>query len=50
MGFMYRGKRIFDLLLAGAALLLLAPFLFVISLLIKLSGSGPIFFPTPVSG
>ena len=41
---MYRGKRIFDLLLAGAALLLLAPFLFAIGLLIKLSGGGPIFF------
>ena len=41
---MYRGKRIFDLLLAGVALLLLAPFLFVIGLLIKLSGRGPIFF------
>jgi len=41
---MYRGKRIFDLLLAGVALLLLAPFLVLIGLLIKLSGRGPVFF------
>ena len=41
---MYRGKRIFDLLLAGAALLLLAPFLFAIGLRIRLSGGGPVFF------
>ena len=41
---MYRGKRIFDLLLVGVALLLLAPFLLLIGLLIKLSGRGPVFF------
>lgn len=41
---MYRGKRIFDLLLAGAALLLLTPFLCAVGLLIKLSGRGPVLF------
>ena len=41
---MYRGKRIFDLLLAGLALLLLSPFLLVVGLLVKLSCRGPAFF------
>ena len=41
---MYRGKRIFDLLLAGLALLPLTPFLFFIGLLIKLSCTWPAFF------
>ncbi len=37
-------KRLFDLLCAGAGLLLLAPLLFGIALWIKLDSRGPVFF------
>lgn len=37
-------KRIFDGTLSGLALLLLAPFLLIIGLLIKLDSTGPVFF------
>ena len=37
-------KRIFDGTLSGVALLLLAPFLLLIALLIKLDSPGPVFF------
>lgn len=37
-------KRITDLLLSGIALILLVPVFFLISLLIKLSSKGPIFY------
>ena len=38
------GKRLFDLLLAGAGLLLLAPVLLLIALWVKLDSPGPIWF------
>ncbi|MFM2058747.1 MAG: hypothetical protein RLY71_3132 [Pseudomonadota bacterium] len=37
-------KRLFDLLLAGAGLLVLLPLLLVIALAIKLDSSGPVFY------
>ena len=37
-------KRIFDGTLSGVALLLLAPFLLLIALLIKIDSPGPVFF------
>ena len=37
-------KRIFDGTLSGVALLLLAPFLLLIALLIKIDSTGPVFF------
>ncbi|MBR3215182.1 MAG: sugar transferase [Exiguobacterium sp.] len=37
-------KRIFDGTLSGVALLLLAPFLLLIALLIKIDSKGPVFF------
>jgi len=37
-------KRLFDLVVAGAGLLLLAPLLLVIALWIKLDSPGPVFF------
>ena len=38
------GKRLFDLLLAGVGLLLLAPLLLLIALWVKLDSPGPIWF------
>lgn len=38
------GKRIFDLVFAGAALVVLAPVFAVIALLIKLEDRGPVFY------
>ena len=38
------GKRLFDLLGAAAALLLLAPLLFVIAVVVKLDSAGPVFY------
>src|SRR5574343_1627613 len=38
------GKRAFDLLVAGTALLLLSPLLLLIALAIKLDSPGPVFF------
>jgi len=43
-------KRLFDLLLASAALLILSPLFLLISLLIRLDSEGPIFFSQPRSG
>lgn len=37
-------KRAFDLLVAGLALLLLAPLMAVVALLVKLDSRGPVFF------
>lgn len=37
-------KRLFDVLFGGIALLVAAPFMLIIALIIKLSGSGPVFF------
>ena len=37
-------KRTFDILAAGTALLLAAPLLLVTALLVRVSGSGPVFF------
>lgn len=37
-------KRLFDLLVAGAALLLLAPVLLAVAIAIKLDSPGPVFF------
>ena len=37
-------KRLFDLLLAGAGLLLLAPLLLLIALWVKLDSPGPVWF------
>lgn len=37
-------KRLFDLLLSGAGLLLLAPLLLLIALWVKLDSPGPVFF------
>jgi len=39
-----RGKRMFDAFTSAIALLLLSPLFIVVSLLIKLTSSGPIFF------
>jgi len=43
---MYRrfGKRVFDLLLAVPALVVLSPFLCLIAVLVKLTSSGPVFY------
>jgi lipopolysaccharide/colanic/teichoic acid biosynthesis glycosyltransferase len=41
---MWLGKRAFDFVFALFALLLLSPLLIVISILIKLESSGPVFF------
>ena len=41
---MWLGKRAFDFFFALFALLLLSPLLIIISILIKLESSGPIFF------
>lgn len=38
------GKRLFDLLVAGLALLLLSPVLLVVALIVKLDSPGPVFF------
>ncbi len=38
------GKRAFDILVAGSALLLLSPLLLLIALAIKLDSPGPVFF------
>jgi Undecaprenyl-phosphate glucose phosphotransferase len=37
-------KRAFDLVLAGAGLILFTPLLLIVALLIKLDGPGPVFF------
>lgn len=37
-------KRLFDLLIAGLALLALAPLLLLVALLVKLDSPGPVFF------
>jgi exopolysaccharide biosynthesis polyprenyl glycosylphosphotransferase len=37
-------KRIFDVFLGGILLVLAAPFMLIIAIIIRLSGSGPIFF------
>jgi exopolysaccharide biosynthesis polyprenyl glycosylphosphotransferase len=37
-------KRLIDIVFSGVALVLLAPFLLVITLLVKTSSSGPVFF------
>jgi polysaccharide biosynthesis protein PslA len=37
-------KRLFDLVIAGGALLIFAPLLLVVALLIKLEDGGPVFF------
>ena len=37
-------KRFFDIVLSGLALLVLAPFLIIIALIIKLDSRGPVFF------
>ncbi len=41
---MQYGKRLFDLVLSGVALVLLLPFFAVIGLLIKLDSQGPVFY------
>ena len=43
---MYRrfGKRVFDLLLASLALVVLSPLLCLIALLVRLKSSGPVFY------
>src|SRR5581483_775173 len=38
------GKRIFDLVIAGTALVVLAPVFLLIAVLIKLDSRGPVFF------
>ena len=43
-------KRLFDVLLAGAGLLLLSPLLLLIALAIKLDSPGPVFFTQPRVG
>ena len=43
-------KRLFDLSIAGLALLILSPFLLIVALLVKLTSSGPIFYPWHVVG
>ena len=43
-------KRVFDLLVAGLALLLLSPLMLAIALAIKLDSRGPVFFRQPRVG
>ncbi len=45
-----RFKRIFDITVSGIMILLLLPFWLMISLAIKLSSSGPVFYETDVIG
>ena len=40
----YRGKRVFDLCISGLALPLLSPLFLIISVLVKVSSRGPVFF------
>ncbi len=37
-------KRIFDILVAGGGIALLAPLLILVALLVKLDSRGPVFF------
>jgi exopolysaccharide biosynthesis polyprenyl glycosylphosphotransferase len=43
-GFQFAAKRSFDLLLAGAGLILISPVLLAISLAVKLSSRGPVIY------
>lgn len=43
-------KRLFDLAIAGPALLFLAPLMIVVAVLIKLDSKGPVFFRQPRMG
>jgi exopolysaccharide biosynthesis polyprenyl glycosylphosphotransferase len=43
-------KRLFDIFTSGAALVVLAPLLFVVAVLIKLTSRGPIFFKQERAG
>ncbi len=43
-------KRVMDVLIAGTAFLILLPFMILLSLLVKLSSPGPIFFRWNVVG
>ncbi len=45
-----RFKRVFDITVSGVMILLLLPFWLMISLAIKLSSSGPVFYETDVIG
>jgi putative colanic acid biosysnthesis UDP-glucose lipid carrier transferase len=38
------GKRAFDLIVSGATLLVLSPFLFILAVLVKLTSNGPVLF------
>lgn len=48
--FSFMAKRIFDILVSGALLLLLSPVFLVITLLIKFSSKGPVFYISPRAG
>ncbi|WP_213086922.1 sugar transferase [Chitinophaga agrisoli] len=43
-------KRVFDIMVSGALLLLLLPVLGIVALLIKLDSPGPIFYSSPRAG
>ena len=43
-------KRLFDLAIAGPALLFLAPLMIVVAILIKFDSKGPVFFKQPRTG
>jgi lipopolysaccharide/colanic/teichoic acid biosynthesis glycosyltransferase len=40
----YTGKRLFDLIVSGTALLALSPLFVVLAVMVKLSDGGPVFF------
>ncbi|HJU46042.1 MAG TPA: sugar transferase [Chitinophagaceae bacterium] len=48
--FSFMAKRIFDILVSGALLLLLSPLFLVIALFIKFGSKGPIFYISPRAG
>ena len=43
-------QRLLDMLLAGVALLLLAPLLIPVVLILRLTGEGEVFFPPATRG
>lgn len=44
------GKRMFDILVSGLALLMLSPLFLLIAIIIKLESRGPIFYVSPRAG
>lgn len=46
----WSNKRIFDILLAGGALLILSPLMLVVAILVKLDSKGPVFYISKRAG